>query len=169
LRTGNALSDRKQAHLPRATSADGKDIFSKTIEWAESPLVQSTGGALLKLDDGFFYLVGGQVFMGSYRSFEAADEKNTAQASQTYVWEIRKLRLPAIRPGRLDVSLVESFKNLEFARRDLNAGFAILDEGRSLGAAVYGGVFTQDQLNSTHPIFINAGSAPEVDDSFCRR
>jgi hypothetical protein len=144
----------------------GKDTFSKTIEWAESPLVQSTGGALLKLDDGFFYLVGGHVFMGSYRSFEAADEKNTAQASQTYLGEIRKLRLSTIRPGKLDVSLVESFKNPEFARRDLNAGLAILDEGRSLGAAVYGGVFTQDQLNFTHPIFISVGAAPKVDDSF---
>ena len=52
----------------------GKDSFSKTIAWAESPLVQSTGGGLVKLDDGFFYLIGGHVFMGTYRGFEAADE-----------------------------------------------------------------------------------------------
>src|SRR5207248_3628938 len=94
----------------------GKDTFSKTISWAESPLVQSTGGALVKLDDGLFYLIGGHVFMGTYRSFEAADEKNTARASQTYLGEIRKLRFSSVHPGKLHVSLVASYKDPEFAR-----------------------------------------------------
>ena len=143
----------------------GKDTFSKTIAWAESPLVQSTGGELMKLDDGFFYVIGGHVFMGSYRSFEAADEKNTTKASQTYLGEIRKLRLTGAGPGRLGVSLVESFKNPEFARRDFNSGLTILDDGKSLGAAAYGGVFTKDQLNFTHPIFLDGGS-PKVEEGF---
>jgi hypothetical protein len=143
----------------------GKDTFSKTIAWAESPLVQSAGGALLKLNDGFFYLVGGHVFMGSYRSFEAADEKSTPKASQAYLGEIRKLRLTP-RQGKLEVSLVESFPSPEFERRDLNAGLTILDDGKSLGAAAYGGVFTRDQFNFTHPIFFKAGSPPKVDDTF---
>jgi hypothetical protein len=77
----------------------GKDTFSNTIAWAESPLVQSTGGELVKLDDGFFYLIGGHVFMGTYRSFEASDEKNSTKASQTYLGEIRKLRLAAPGPA----------------------------------------------------------------------
>ncbi len=144
----------------------GKDTFSKTIAWAESPLVQSTGGDLTKLDDGFFYLVGGHVFMGSYRSFEAADEKNTAKASQTYLGEIRKLRLTGGGAGKLDVALVERFKDPEFARRDFNAGLTILEDGKSLGAAAWGGVFTKDQLNFTHPIFIRAGAVPKVDEGF---
>ena len=104
--------------------------------------------------------------MGSYRGFEAADEKSTPKASQTYLGEIRKLRLTRVRPGKLDVSLVESFQNPEFARRDLNASLTILDDGKSLGAAAYGGVFTKDQLNFTHPILFNAGAAPKVEESF---
>jgi hypothetical protein len=32
----------------------GNDTFSKTIAWAESPLVQSTGGELVKLDEWSF-------------------------------------------------------------------------------------------------------------------
>jgi hypothetical protein len=141
----------------------GEDGFSKTISWAESPLVQSTGGALVKLDDGFFYLLGGHVFMGTYRQFEAANEKNTAEASQTYLGEIRKLRFINAGPGRLRVSLVESFRDPEFARRDFNANLTILPDGKSLGAAIYGGVFTKDQLNFTHPIYIKPGAAPKVD------
>jgi hypothetical protein len=76
------------------------------------------------------------------------------------------LRFGSTRPGKLEVSLVESFKDPEFARRDLNAGLAILGDGKSLGAAAYGGVFTKDQLNFTHPVWISAGSVPKVDDSF---
>jgi hypothetical protein len=144
----------------------GKDTFSKTIAWAESPLVQSAGGELVKLDDGFFYLVGGHVFTGSYRGFEAAEEKNTAKASQTYLAEIRKLRLTKTRPSKLDVSLVRSFRDPEFARRDLNVSLTILYDGRSLGAVAYGGVFTKDQLNFTHPILIRSDAAPKVDDRF---
>lgn len=144
----------------------GRDSFSKTISWAESPLVQSAGGALVKLDDGFFYLIGGHVFMGTYRGFEAADEKNSTKASQTYLGEIRKLRFTSGGPGKLRVSVVESFKDPEFARRDLNAGLTIQEDGKSLGAAAYGGVFTKDQLNFTRPIFISPGAAPKVDDGF---
>jgi len=143
-----------------------KDTFSKTIAWAESPLVQSTGGELVKLDDGFFYLVGGHVFMGSYRSFEAADEKTTPKASQTYLGEIRKLRLAGNKPGKLDVSLIETFKDQEFARRDLNVGQLILPDGKSLGAAAYGGVFTKEQMNFTHPVYIGAGSPPKIDTGY---
>ena len=47
-------------------------------------LVQAAGGELLKLDDGMFYLVGGHVFTGAYRDFEAAAEKNTPTVSQRY-------------------------------------------------------------------------------------
>jgi hypothetical protein len=143
-----------------------KDTFSKTIAFGETPLVQSTGGALAKLADGFFYLIGGHVFTGTYRSFEVAGEKTTPKASQTYLSEIRKLRLTAPRPGKLEVSLVESFKDPEFARRDLNVVPTILDDGKSLGAAAYGGVFTKEQLNFTHPILIGAGTPPKVDYSF---
>ena len=144
----------------------GKDTFSKTIAWDESPLVQSTGGSLVKLGDGNFYLIGGHVFTGSYRRFEAADEKDSPKASQMYIGEIRKLKIVSAGTGKLDVSMIESFKSPEFARRDFNAGLTILAGGQSLGAEVYGGVFTKEQLNFTHPILIGSDSAPKVDTSF---
>lgn len=140
----------------------GRDSFASTIAHTESPLVQVTGGELLKLDDGLFYVAGGHDFEGSYGEFEAGDEKNTAHASQTYTSEIRKLRVG--REGnRLSISLVESFKNPEFARRDLNASFRILSDGHTLGAAIYGGVFTQDQLAFTKPVYWGASGTPKVE------
>jgi hypothetical protein len=144
----------------------GKDTFSGKISQVESPLVQSTGGELLKLDDGYFYLIGGHIFMGTYRAFEAQNEKNMAKVNQTYLGEIRKLRVQPAGPGKLAVTLAERFRDSEFARRDGNAALTILSDGRSLGAGVYGGVFTKDQLNFTHPIYFSAGSPPASDQTF---
>ena len=144
----------------------GRDTFSRSISFVSSPLVQATGGELLKLDDGMFYLVGGHVFSGNYRDFEANNEKNTATSSQTYLGEIRKLAVKRDAHGRLSVSLAERYQNPEFARRDLNATLTILPDGHSLGAAAYGGVFTKDQLNFTRPIYWSATSAPKIDESY---
>jgi hypothetical protein len=104
--------------------------------------------------------------MGNYRSFEASEEKNTPKASQTYLGEIRKLRFTSHGRGKLGVELIERFQNPEFARRDLNAGLTILDDGKTLGAAAYGGVFTKDQLNFTRPIYVDSRSSPTVDHGF---
>ena len=104
---------------------------------------------MLKLDDGMFYIAGGHIFTGTYREFEGAEEKNSTKASQTYLGEIRKLSFKRGTGGQLSVSLVERYPNPEFARRDLNAVFTILPDGHSLGAAIYGGVFTKDQLSFT--------------------
>jgi len=144
----------------------GKDTFSRAIAYAESPLVQSAGGGLVKLDDGLFYLFGGHVFMGSYRAFEAAEEKTTPKASQTYLGEIRKLRFNQPGGQKLVVSQVDRYQDPEFARRDLNVELTIAPDGKSLGAAAYGGVFTKDQLNFTHPVYFQANSTPRVDTAF---
>jgi hypothetical protein len=143
----------------------GRD-FSNSITYTESTLVQSTGGELVKLDDGMFYLVGGHVFMGTYREFETSDEKNTTKASQTYLGEIRKLSIRRDAHGQLSVKLVERYRDPEFARRDLNAALTILPDGHSLGAAAYGGVFTKDQLGFTKPIYWSSATPPKADDSF---
>jgi hypothetical protein len=142
---------------------EGRDTFSQTIAWTVTPLVQSAGGALLKLDDGMFYLAGGHVFMGTYRDFEGGNEQPTATASQRYLSEIRKLKIRRAGNGRLSVSLVEAYPDPEFARRDMNAGFVILADGHSLGAAVYGGVFTRDQLNFSKPIYWDSATIPHED------
>jgi len=141
----------------------GKDTFSETIAWANSPFVQSAGGDLLKLDDGMFYLAGGHVFTGTYRDFEGTNEHSTPQASQEYLGEIRKLNVERAGKGHLSVTLVDRYADPEFARRDMNAGFTILADGHSLAAAVYGGVFTKDQLNFQKPIYWDAKARPWVD------
>lgn len=144
----------------------GQDSFSHSIAFVKSPLVQVAGGELLKLDDGMFYIAGGHVFTGTYREFEGAGEKNSSKASQTYTGEIRKLSVKRGAPRRLSVSLVGRYQNPEFARRDLNAAFTILPDGHSLGAAIYGGVFTKDQLSFAKPIYWSANHLPQVDDSY---
>lgn len=144
----------------------GENSFSGSIAYVRSALVQVAGGELLKLDDGLFYIAGGHIFTGTYREFEGADEKNSSKASQTYIGEIRKLRVQRDARGQLAVSLVDRYPNPEFARRDLNAGFVILPDGHSLGAAVYGGAFTKDQLSFTKPIYWSAKHPPQVDGSY---
>jgi hypothetical protein len=144
----------------------GEDTFSRSIAFVKSEFVQVAGGELLKLDDGLFYIAGGHVFTGTYREFEGADEKNSGKASQTYIGEIRKLRVKRGAPGQLTVALLDRYQDPEFARRDLNAGFTILADGHSLGAAVYGGVFTKDQLSFTKPIYWSANHPPQVDDTY---
>jgi hypothetical protein len=141
----------------------GKDTFSETIAWANSPFVQSAGGDLLKLDDGMFYVAGGHVFTGTYRDFEGTNEHSNPQASQEYLGEIRKLNVERAGKGHLSVTLVDRYADPEFARRDMNAGFTILADGHSLAAAVYGGVFTKDQLNFQKPIYWDAKARPWVD------
>jgi hypothetical protein len=143
-----------------------QDTFSRSIAFVKSPLVQVAGGELLKLDDGMFYIAGGHIFSGTYREFEGADEKNSPKASQKYIGEIRKLRVKQDAHGQLAVSLAARYQNPEFARRDLNAGFTILADGHSLGAGVYGGVFTKDQLSFTKPIYWSANHPPQVDDTY---
>jgi hypothetical protein len=166
-------SDGKFITFPILSSVDlpslvdgvmkGQDTFSKTIAWTSSTLVQSAGGELLKLDDGMFYLAGGHVFTGTYRDFEGGNEEASATTSQKYLGEIRKLKVARTAKGQLSVSLVESYADPQFARRDLNAGFAILADGHSLGAAIYGGVFTKEQLNFPRPIYWDAGTHPQED------
>lgn len=167
-----ANSDGKLVTYPVLSSVDlpalvkgvmhEQDGFSKTILWTSSPLVQSAGGELIKLDDGLFYLAGGHVFTGSYRDFEASNEDGTKTVSQKYLEEIRKLKVNRGN-ARLTVSLIERYADPEFARRDLNAGFTILPDGQSLGAAIYGGVFTREQLNFSKPIYWAASTRPRPD------
>src|SRR5215471_7766036 len=122
-------------------------IPADSIAFTRSPLVQSAGGGLMRLADGYFYLVMGHSFQGSYTAFEGRAEKNTAQASQTYLDEIRKLSVKTRPDGSLSVVLAEKFQDeTEFHRRDLNVAHYLSPAG--LGFAAYSGVFTPEtQLN----------------------
>src|SRR5205823_10342187 len=96
-------------------------IPAQAVSFARSPLVQSAGGGLAKLSDGYFYLVMGHSFQGSYTAFEGRQEKNAPEASQTYLDEIRKLSLKPNPDGSLGVTLIDKFHDeTEFHRRDFN-------------------------------------------------
>lgn len=141
-------------------------LSGQGIAFAQTPLVQSTGGGLIKLKDGYFYLVMGHNFQGSYTAFEGQTEKNAQAATQTYLNEIRKLKISSVREGALEVSLVEKFEDVtEFHRRDLNVTPILSPNG--LGLAVYGGVFTPEtQLAYDKPIYLFEKAKPVVDSNF---
>ena len=141
-------------------------IPASSILFASTPLVQSAGGELVKLADDYFYLVMGHVFTGSYTAFEGRGEHNADEVSQTYLNEIRKLKIAETPGGGLTVRLVQTFRNeAEFHRRDLNVTQILSPKG--LGIAAYGGVFTPEtQLSYSKPIYFFENSAPTVDSTF---
>jgi hypothetical protein len=143
-----------QGHLP------------SSIPFAETPLVKSAGGELIKLPDGYFYLVMGHSFQGSYTTFEGHSEHNSEAASQEYLNEIRRLKIQADPRGKLVVQMANAYRDeTEFHRRDLNASPIVTPGG--LGIAVYGGVFTPEtQLSYSHPIYLFPNSQPTVDGNF---
>jgi hypothetical protein len=136
------------------------------VVFAQSNLVQSAGGELAKLPDGYFYLVMGHSFQGSYTAFEGQGEHDDGNVSQSYLNEIRKLRITLDPKGKLSVELVKSYRDdMEFHRRDLNVTEILSPAG--VGLAVYGGVFTPDaQLSYSKPIYLLDGSGPQVDGKF---
>jgi hypothetical protein len=141
----------------------GGTLPAESISFGRSPVVQSTGGGLTKLDDGYFYLVMGHSFQGSYTAFEGRGEQNSSEASQTYLNEIRKFSVKTKVDGGLDIILKEKFHDdVEFHRRDLNLAQFLSPSG--LGLAAYGGVFTPDtQLSHSKPIYVRPGTAAVVD------
>ncbi len=139
------------------------------VSFTTSPLMQSAGGDLVKLSDGFFYLVMGHVFTGSYTSFEGQAEHNSAPVSQVYLNEIRKLTIRSSETGELSVKLVDRFRNeTEFHRRDLNVAKFLSPRG--VGLAAYGGVFTPEtQLSYSKAVYMFPAGEPAVDSSFEQR
>jgi hypothetical protein len=137
-----------------------------SIIFASTPLVQSAGGELVKLAGDDFYLVMGHVFMGSYTAFEGHGEHNANEVAQTYVSEIRRLKIAVGSGGGLGVRLVQTYRDeVEFHRRDLNVTQILSPKG--LGLAAYGGVFTPEtQLSYSKPVYLFENSAPVVEPSF---
>ncbi len=141
-------------------------IPPESIAFTRSPLVQSAGGELVKLADGFFYLVMGHVFMGSYTAFEGHSEQNAASVSQTYLNQIRKLKIVRDPGGSFSVALAGTYSDeSEFHRRDLTVTKIFSPRGEGLG--VYGGVFTPGtQLSYSKPIYLFPGAKPSIDSHF---
>jgi hypothetical protein len=137
-----------------------------SLSFGRSPVVQSTGGGLMKLEDGFFYLVMGHSFQGSYTAFEGRGEQNSSEASQAYLNEIRKFSVKAAPGGALAIVLEDTFHDdAEFHRRDLNVTASLSPAG--LGFAAYGGVFTpKTQMSYGNPVYVGPGAQPFVDSAF---
>ncbi len=152
--------------LPRFIDGVMKGKFDpSSVTYSRTKLVQSAGGELIKLSDGFFYLVMGHVFMGSYTAFEGHGERNSGPVTQAYLNEIRKLKLVSDGGGSLSVTLVEAFRDeTEFHRRDLTV--AKILSPRGVGLAAFGGVFTPDQLSYSKPVYLFPNERPTVDQSF---
>jgi hypothetical protein len=106
------------------------------------------------------------VFTGTYTAFEGHGEHNADEVSQTYLNEIRKLRIAEAPGDGLSVQLVKTYRDeTEFHRRDLNVTQFLSPKG--LGLAAYGGVFTPEtQLSYSKPIYLFENSAPAVDSRF---
>jgi len=155
-----------QVNLPSLIDGVMKgSIPAGSIHYVQSSLVQATGGELIKLADGHFYLVMGHNFTGSYTAFQGQNQKNRPTVSQEYLDEIRKLKVTQSPTGILNVTLVERYHDEgQFHRRDLNVTRSLSSKG--LGLTVYGGVFTPDQLGWTHPIYLHPGAAPVTDAAF---
>jgi hypothetical protein len=155
-----------QVDLPRLIDGvmQGR-LPAASVIFTSSPLVQSAGGELVKLDNDF-YLVMGHVFTGTYTAFEGQGEKSRESASQVYLNEIRQLKIECEATTGLTVHLVKAYKDdVEFRRRDLNATEFLSPQG--LGLAVYGGVFTPEtQLSYSKPIYLMPGQPPVVDTGF---
>jgi hypothetical protein len=141
-------------------------LTAQSAKFARSPLVQATGGQLIKLSDGDFYLVMGHTFQGSYTTFEGQNEHNAEPASQTYLNEIRKLRISITPEGAMSVALIHKFEDPdEFHRRDLNVTEILSSKGA--GLAAYGGVFTpESQLSYSKPVYLFPDALPVVDSHF---
>ena len=136
------------------------------IRFAQSKLVESAGGELVKLPDGYFYLVMGHSFQGGYTAFEGQGEHDAGSVSQSYLDEIRKLKVEVDAKGKLDIRLVKSYRDeMEFHRRDLNVTEILSPAG--VGLAAYGGVFTpKTQLSYSKPIYLLDATGPQVDTKF---
>jgi len=112
----------------------------------------------------------GHSFQGSYTAFEGHGEHDGGNASQTYLNEIRKLRIAqnakGAANGQLRVTLVKAYRDdMEFHRRDLNVTEVLSPSGA--GLAIYGGVFTPDtQLSYSQPVYLINGAPPRVDRTF---
>ena len=150
-------------------AGDASAVLS-AIATAEDNRVQVTGGELFKLSDGYFYLVFGHSFNGTYSNFQAGNGtvKNTIQQ---YTDEVRRFKwsqgAAEVIPGVLNLSDYSAYQDdgwsvsaadsaafdtvpqaqwayfaSRYHRRDLNVMPAVLDASGNTGLGAYAGVFT---------------------------
>jgi hypothetical protein len=96
-----------------------------------------TGGQLSKLDDGRYYLVGGQFFDGLYNPMGPTHGPGF---TQEYTDEIRRFRLKDLGNG-IEITDYQAWHDeLNLHRRDYNMSRVLLEDGK-LGLVAFSGVF----------------------------
>lgn len=117
--------------------------------------VCATGGELIKLQNGYFYLTVGHRYYGEYSD-------TLPLAVQIYRNEVTAFKLIE-KTNSISVdnsSVIKISDNLpdsstQFRRRDLVVAPSVLKDGKTVGISIFGGVFTlKNTTPFTHPIYI---------------
>ncbi len=114
------------------------------LKEASDPFLQVTGGEMMVSNDNI-YLVGGQNYVGAY----------IPGNNGIYTSALRKFNITGS-PGNWVVSGKDSIvDSVRLHRRDYTLAEVITADTDSIGAVVYGGVFTKNDMAYQSPVYIN--------------
>ncbi|WP_396637466.1 hypothetical protein [Maribacter sp. R77961] len=135
-------------------------VFTKSIQ---SNFVQVTGGEMMVANNNF-YIIGGQNYTGAYIP------GNTGK----YTNAIRKFNLLQVNGIWQLTDTLSVVDSVNLHRRDFNmTEIMTTEEVDSVGAVIYGGVFTKKDLAFRNPVYISglvSGNLDvEVDTTFLQR
>ncbi|MCS5491301.1 hypothetical protein [Algoriphagus limi] len=116
-------------------------IFTKVIR---DPFLQVTGGEMM-VANGNFYLIGGQNYKGSYLPGNTGD----------YTSAVRRFRLAQEGTSWAISDTLSVIDSAKLHRRDYTLAEVITPGPDSLGAVIYGGVFTRQGLGYRSPVYLN--------------
>ncbi len=125
-------------------------VFTKVIT---DPFLQVTGGEMM-VSNGNFYLIGGQNYKGTYIPGNTGD----------YTSAIRKFSIAPNGNGWMLTDTLSVIDSVKLHRRDYTLAEVITPGPDSLGAVIYGGVFTKSGLGYRSPVYLNdlASGNPSV-------
>lgn len=135
-----------------AIQAGDKEALTASIKTVEDERMRVTGGALKKIGD-WFYLVMGQNYNTQYKG----------GITGIYTDQVRKFQIGTEQNGSPSIKEYTAYdepwnetddENNQFHRRDLTVSEAILAD-KSVGIGVYGGVFTKNGGAFPNPIYIH--------------
>lgn len=130
--------------------------------------VCATGGELIKLQDGYFYLTVGHRYYGEYADTLPAPIQ-IYRDEITVFKLIEKSNSISVDPSsvrKISDNLPDS--TTQFRRRDLVVAPSVLKDGKTIGISIFGGVFTSKNTTPfTHPIYVTSDKEnPYIIDPF---
>jgi len=160
--TDSTISRINLPALIQRVSLKRKNIMLETIFAFDSKpnfAVCATGGELIKLENGSFYLCVGHRYYGEY-SDTLPPPIQRYRNNVTVFDLIEKSNSISINPSTIKI-ITDNLPDTttQFHRRDLVVAPAILGDKKSVGISIYGGVFTSK--NSTpylNPIYLTEKS-----------